>query len=72
MEIAFLNIGTSELIFLVILPIVLLYFYCLFHAATNSSIPGTHRLLWFLIILSIPLLGSIAYWYIGRKVRMGT
>jgi hypothetical protein len=69
-EMGFINMGTGELVLLIILPIAVLYFYCLFHAATNTSIPGTHRLLWFLIILSIPLLGSIAYWFMGRKAGM--
>lgn len=68
MELLFLNMGTPELILvgLFVLPVLVIYFYCLFHAATNRSIPGMHRLLWFLIILSIPLLGSIAYWFMGR------
>ncbi|WP_373274994.1 PLDc N-terminal domain-containing protein [Parapedobacter tibetensis] len=65
----FSNIGLQEIVLLLffILPTLVVYFYCLFHAAINRNIPGWHRLLWFFVILSLPLLGSIAYWMIGRK-----
>ncbi|WP_270087859.1 PLDc N-terminal domain-containing protein [Sphingobacterium sp. SYP-B4668] len=64
MNLSIAGIGTQELI--VVLPIMIIYFYCLFHAATNREIPGMHRLIWFFVILSVPLLGGIAYWFIGR------
>ena len=51
----------------IVLPPMLFIFYSLFHAATNMAIPGVHRLIWALVILTIPLLGSIAYLVIGRK-----
>ncbi len=57
--------GATEL--LIVLPIVAFMFYSLFHAATNMGIAGLHRLVWGLVILSIPILGSIAYWVVGRK-----
>ncbi|MCS3557591.1 PLDc N-terminal domain-containing protein [Sphingobacterium sp. JUb20] len=69
MNLLFINLGTSEIIAvsLFILPVLLAYLYCLFHAATNRTIPGIHRLLWFFIILSIPVLGSFAYYFIVLK-----
>lgn len=69
MNFLFLNLGIPEIIVLClfILPILLAYFYCLFHAATNRAIPGVHRLLWFFIILSIPALGSFAYYFMVLK-----
>lgn len=71
MDLLFLNIGLTEMIILMVfmLPVLILYFYCLFHAATNRRIPGIHRLLWFFIILSLPFLGSIAYWFTGKEAR---
>ncbi|GGC48282.1 hypothetical protein GCM10011386_45630 [Parapedobacter defluvii] len=65
MELLFLNMGTMELI--IALPVMVFMLYSLFHAATNMGIPGLHRLIWGLVILSIPILGSIAYWVMGRK-----
>ena len=66
MELLFLNVGTPEMM-LIALPLMLFIFYSLFHAATNLAIPAAHRMIWGLVILAIPLLGSIAYWVIGRK-----
>lgn len=64
MKLLFLNIRVLELV--ILLPVLLFMFYSLFHAATNMQIPGLHRLIWGLVILAIPLLGSIAYWVVGR------
>lgn len=72
MNLLIVGIGTQELVLLLlILPITILYFYCLFHAATNRGISGMHRLLWFFVILSIPFLGSMAYWIMGRGPEAG-
>ncbi len=65
MELLFLNIGTAELI--ILLPVLAFVFYCLYHSITNEKLPSSHRLLWFLVILCLPLLGGIAYWVIGRN-----
>ncbi len=65
MTLLFMNLGTIEM--LIVLPLLAFMFYSLFHAATNMGIPGLHRLIWGLVILAIPILGSIAYWVAGRK-----
>jgi len=70
MTLLFLNLGTTELI--IVLPLLAFMFYSLFHAATNMAISGTHRLIWGLLILAVPLLGSIGYWVVGRKSAKAT
>lgn len=65
MSLLFLNLGTTELV--IVLPLLAFMFYSLFHAATNTNIPGLHRLIWGLVILAIPVLGSVAYLVMGRK-----
>ncbi|WP_257667282.1 PLDc N-terminal domain-containing protein [Parapedobacter tibetensis] len=65
MELLFLNIGTAELILM--LPVFAFVFYSLYHSITNEKLPSFHRMLWFLVILCLQLLGGIAYWVIGRK-----
>ncbi len=62
-----LFLGTAEM--MIVIPVLIFFFYSLFHSATNLSLPVTHRILWFLIVFAIPVLGSIAYWVIGRKPR---
>lgn len=70
MEFILNSSNTTQIILIAILaiPTLVLYFYCLFHAATNRSMRGLHRLLWFFLILSMPLLGCVAYWMIGRTL----
>jgi len=70
MTLLFLNLGTTELF--IVLPLLAFMFYSLFQAATNMAISGTHRLIWGLLILAIPLIGSIAYWVMGRKPAKAT
>lgn len=70
MTLLFMNLGIIEMI--IVLPLLAFMFYSLFHAATNTGIPGLHRLIWGLVILSIPILGSIAYWVVGRKPAKAT
>jgi len=69
MNLLAIHAGISEIVILslFILPLLIAYFYCLFHAATNRAIPGMNRLLWFFIILSIPALGSFAYYCMVLK-----
>ncbi len=69
MKLLFLNIGTPEII--ILLGIVFFYIYCLIHIMMNSTLSLQHRILWFLIILCVPLLGSIAYLVMGRKQGQG-
>lgn len=60
-----LFIGTQEL--LIILPLLVLFIYTLYHASTNKTLSSNQRILWIAIILLTSLLGWIAYWVIGKN-----
>lgn len=60
-----LFIGTQEL--LIILPLLVLFIYTLYHASTNKTLSSNQRILWIAIILLTNLLGWIAYWAIGKN-----
>ena len=69
MNLLFLNLGTQELILLfLVIPVFLAYVFGLIHYVANDNIPGDNRILWCLVILVLSLIGTIAYWIVGRKV----
>lgn len=68
MELLFLNLGTQELILLTpLLLTVVLYVYCLIHCIRNHRLSGNTKLLWLIIILIAPFIGSLIYLVIGKK-----
>lgn len=68
MALLFLNIGTQEIILLgVVLFVLLAYVFGLIHCIANDYIPGTNRVLWCLAIVALPVIGTVAYWMVGRK-----
>ncbi|MGV3762028.1 PLDc N-terminal domain-containing protein [Parapedobacter sp.] len=68
MELLFLNLGTHELILLgSVLLGAALYIYCLIDCIRNNRLQGNSKLLWLIIILIAPFIGSLIYLAIGRK-----
>lgn len=65
MNLLFLNLGTQEL--LIMLPLLVLFVYTLYHASTNRTLSSNQRILWIAIILLTSLLGWIAYWAVGKN-----
>ena len=68
MELLFLIFETPELLLLVpIIGAFALYIYCLADCIRNNRLTGNSKLLWVIIILVAPFLGSIIYLAVGRK-----
>ena len=44
-----------------------IYMFGLIHCIGNDNIPGSARLFWSLIIVILPIIGTAAYWFIGRR-----
>ena len=65
MELLFLNLGTQELI--LVLITVVLYISCIIHCIRNNRLQGNSRLLWLIIILIAPFIGSLIYLIVGKK-----
>lgn len=66
MSLLFLNLGTTEMAFIA-LPILILFIYTMYHAATNKNLTTYQRSLWILIIVLGNLLGWLLYWAIGKN-----
>jgi len=61
--------GSVLLILFIILFIVLLPVFALVDLLTNRY-PANDRLIWVLVILFLPILGSLLYFLIGRDRRI--
>lgn len=59
-------IGLLELLVLVVLPAVVLWFWA-FIDVLRSDFEGNDKLVWFMAVLFVPVIGPIAYLIIGRK-----
>jgi len=63
-----LFLGAQEMLLLgIAILISIAYLIGLIHCIANDNIPGGNRVLWSLIILALPVIGTLAYWFVGRK-----
>ena len=59
-------IGLLELILIIIIPLVLLPLIALIHLLKHQF-KGNDKLIWLLVILFFPIIGSILYFVIGKN-----
>lgn len=68
MKLLFLNLGTQEMILLMpMLFTAVLYVYCLVHCIRNPRLSGNTKLLWLIVILVAPFIGSLLYLVWGKR-----
>lgn len=63
-------IGVYELAVLVVLFVLFLPFILAFIDILKSNFEGNNKTIWLLAVLFVPLIGSIAYFIIGRKQKI--
>jgi len=66
MNLLFLNIGSFGM-GLISIPILCFVIYSIYHAINNKRLTSNERIIWILLILVANILGSIAYWLIGKN-----
>jgi len=49
------------------LGLFILWVAMLIHALTNRALVGVEKLVWVLVIIFLPFLGSVIYFFVGRK-----
>lgn len=52
---------------LISLGLFVLWIAMLIHALTNRGLQGAEKVVWVLVIIFLPFLGSIIYFFVGRK-----
>ena len=49
----------------------LFWLWMLIHAITNKGLADTEKILWVLVVIFLPVLGPILYFFIGRPKGTG-
>jgi len=49
----------------------LFWLWMLIHAITNNGIDGAEKIVWVLVIIFLPFVGSLIYFFIGRPKGRG-
>lgn len=67
-----LNIGNQEILILAVILIIptILFLWALVDALTSEFVEKNNKIIWILVILLLPLLGSILYFTIGRNQKV--
>lgn len=66
----FLNIGAAEMLLFVV-PIMGVGIYTLYQCITNQQLTSTQRIVWLIIILSVPLFGCLGYLLTYKSTKHG-
>lgn len=73
-KLLFLNLGTTELVLfmvvasLAIVPLILTL-YCIFDISRSKFNDPLNKVVWMLIVLFVPIIGSILYLAVGRSQK---
>ncbi|WP_394676294.1 PLDc N-terminal domain-containing protein [Sphingobacterium siyangense] len=67
MNLLFLNIGTKEMLFLSVIPLIFV-FYSIYHVIGNDNLQWRKKIFWIIGILIFNFLGCIFYWLLGRNI----
>ncbi len=47
------------------------WLWMLIHAITNKGLDGTEKIVWVLVVILLPFLGSLIYFFLGRPKAGG-
>lgn len=67
----FLNLGTTEILMLMIVGVLpfILAVYCLIDITRSTFKEPLNKFLWVVIVIFVPIMGSILYLVIGRSQK---
>ncbi|WP_424292348.1 PLD nuclease N-terminal domain-containing protein [Daejeonella sp.] len=73
-KLLFLNLGQAELFLLMLVSLLaivplILTLYCIFDISRSKFNDPLNKVLWVLIVLFVPLIGSILYLVLGRSQK---
>lgn len=64
-----MGIGLPESLILLVPAALLLWIFAVINML-RSDFSGNGKLIWFLVVTFIPLIGSIAYFFVGTKQKI--
>jgi hypothetical protein len=65
----FLNIGTQEMVLIIIICLAL-PLYCMFDILKSTFKETSTKLLWLLVVLIVPFVGSLLYLMVGKSDKL--
>ncbi|AYL97538.1 PLDc N-terminal domain-containing protein [Mucilaginibacter celer] len=68
-KLLFLNIGVPELFLALLYPIMVIY--CLIDIIRSTFKDPTNKIIWIIVVILMPCLGSVLYLVIGRGSKIG-
>lgn len=66
----FLNIGAAEML-LFVAPVMVIGIYTLYQCVNNPNLSSTQRIVWLIVILSVPLFGCLGYLLTYKSTKHG-
>lgn len=66
MDFLFLNIGTKEMLFLSLIPLIFII-YSIYHIINNDKLHGNKKILWIVCIFVLNFMGCFFYWFLGNN-----
>jgi hypothetical protein len=65
-----MGLGITEIILLLVLVCVPIWLVA-FIDILKSDFKGNDKLVWLLVVIFVPFIGPLCYWFIGRKQKLG-
>jgi len=53
------------------LALFVFWLWMLIHAITNNGLGGAEKIVWVIVVIFLPILGPILYFFIGRPKAIG-
>jgi len=66
MKYLFLNLGGSEVLFLVLMPLVVMI-YTVYRIIVNNDLEEKKKILWIIMIILFNMIGCLFYWVIASN-----
>ncbi|MCW2260107.1 PLDc N-terminal domain-containing protein [Sphingobacterium sp. JUb78] len=66
MTLAFLNLGTSEMLLAIFIVPFIIVLYTVYHILKNKNLSSNKQILWIIVVFLFNFIGSIFYWWFGK------
>jgi len=69
MKYLFLNLGGSEVLFLVLMPLIVMI-YTVYRIIVNTDLEEKKKILWIIMIILFNMIGCLFYWVIASNINL--
>lgn len=65
-------IGATEIILILFVVIPVIFWIITLTDILNNKFEGSNKLIWILVVIFLPIVGSLLYFAIGRRQKIGS